>query len=136
MWQMMMDEFTSLLETVPVLVILSVVVLVVSLLVSRQNVARIRSLEKQLKQARNDLKALTTASVGVGGRVLELERRLRRMAEKQKQVDLYDSANQSYDQAIDMAKHGVKIDDIVTACGISRNEAELIQMMHRFKQAG
>lgn len=136
MWQMMMNEFTSLLETVPVLVILSVVVLVVSLLVSRQNVARIRSLEKQLKQARNDLKALTTASVGVGGRVLELERRLRRMAEKQKQVDLYDSANQSYDQAIDMAKHGVKIDDIVTACGISRNEAELIQMMHRFKQAG
>ena len=135
MWQMMMNEFTSLLETVPVLVILSVVVLVVSLLVSRQNVARIRSLEKQLKQARNDLKALTTASVGVGGRVLELERRLRRMAEKQKQVDLYDSANQAYDQAIDMAKHGVKIDDIVTACGISRNEAELIQMMHRFKQA-
>ena len=135
MWQTMMNEFSSLLQTVPALIILSAVVLVVSLLVSRQNVARIRSLEKQLKQARNDLKALTTASVGVGGRVLELERRLRRMAEKQKQVDLYDSANQAYDQAIDMAKHGVKIDDIVSSCGISRNEAELIQMMHRFKEA-
>ncbi len=135
MWQSMMNELSSLLQTLPALVILSAVVLVVSLLVSRQNVARIRSLEKQLKQARNDLKALTTASVGVGGRVLELERRLRRMAEKQKQVDLYDSANQAYDQAIDMAKQGVKIDDIVTSCGISRNEAELIQMMHRFKEA-
>lgn len=135
MGQAFMSEITSLFATVPMLVLLSGAVLMISLFASRRNVARIRSLEKQLKQARDDLRALTTASVGVGGRVLELERRLRRMAEKQKQVDLSESANQGYDLAIDMAKQGMKIEDMVASCGISRNEAELIQMMHRFKQA-
>jgi hypothetical protein len=136
MWQTILTESASFFQTVPFLVIMSAVVLLISLLVSRRSVARIHALEKQLKQARGDLRALTTASVGVGGRVLELERRLRRLAEKQKEVDLYDSANQSYDHAIDLARQGAKIDDMVKSCGISRNEAELIQMMHRFKQAG
>ena len=136
MWQTIQNDFSSLLQPETLLVGLSACILLIAIWSSRRSAKRIPFLEKQLTQARNDLRALTTASIGVGGRVLELERRLRRLAEKQKEVDIYDSANQPYDHAIDLAKQGMKVDDIVAHCGISRNEAELIQMMHRFKQTG
>jgi len=139
MWQIIVNELASFLQADMLLVGLSGAVLLIALWTTRRSTARLRLMEKQLKQARNDLKALTTASVGVGGRVLELERRLRRMAaEKQqpkKELDIYESANQPYDHAIDLAKQGMEVEEIATMCGISRNEAELIQMMNRFKQA-
>ena len=135
MWQTLQSEFPALVQPASILIVLSGCVLLISLWASRRSSSRVLLLEKQLKQARNDLKALTTASIGVGGRVLELERRLRRLSEKQKEVDIYESANQPYDHAIDLARQGMKVEEIVTMCGISRNEAELIQMMNRFKQA-
>ena len=139
MWQTILNELALFLQADTLLVGLSGAVLLIALWTTRRSAARVRLMEKQLKQARNDLKALTTASVGVGGRVLELERRLRRMAAEKQQpkqeVDIYESANQPYDHAIDLAKQGMEVDEIATMCGISRNEAELIQMMNRFKQA-
>lgn len=139
MWQTILNELAPFLQADTLLVGLSGTVLLIALWTTRRSAARVRLMEKQLKQARNDLKALTTASVGVGGRVLELERRLRRMAAEKQQpkqeVDIYESANQPYDHAIDLAKQGMQVDEIATMCGISRNEAELIQMMNRFKQA-
>ena len=139
MWQTILNELASLLQTNSLIAVLSIAVLMTAVWRPRRSVTRVKLLEKQLKQARNDLKALTTASLGVGSRVLELERRMRRLASEQQQpkqqVDLYDSANQPYDHAIDLAKQGMEVDEIATMCGISRNEAELIQMMNRFKQA-
>ena len=139
MWQTILNELALFLQADTLLVGLSGAVLLIALWTTRRSAARVRLMEKQLKQARNDLKALTTASVGVGGRVLELERRLRRLAAEQQQpkqeVDIYESANQPYDHAIDLAKQGMEVGEIATMCGISRNEAELIQMMNRFKQA-
>ena len=145
MWQTILNEMISQLQANSFLVGLCVAVLAIALWSTRRSVTRVRSMEKQLKQARNDLKALTTASLGVGSRVLELERRLRRIvAEKhnqnqsqhqKKDVDIFDSANDPYDYAIDLARQGMEVDEIATMCGISRNEAELIQMMNRFKQA-
>lgn len=139
MWQTILNDLAPFVQADTLLVGLSGAVLLIALWSTRRSTARVQLMEKQLKQARNDLKALTTASVGVGGRVRELERRLRRLAEKQKEkpkeVDIYDSANQPYDHAIDLAKQGMQVDEIATMCGISRNEAELIQMMNRFKQA-
>jgi hypothetical protein len=88
-----------------------------------------------VQQLRNDIRALTTSSVGVGGRVLELERRLRRLAQRQEEFDIYESANQPYEHAIAMARKGADVKQIEEMCGVSRNEAELIQMMHRLEKA-
>ena len=127
------------LATVSVLFVVSALVLCVALWSVTRSQRQTRLLRKELTQLRSDIRALTTSSVGVGGRVLELERRLRRLAAEQQQpkqeVDIYESANQPYDHAIDLAKQGMEVGEIATMCGISRNEAELIQMMNRFKQA-
>lgn len=83
-----------------------------------------------------DLRALTAAAVGVGERVLELERRQRHLAERQDSVDIYDAANQPYEQAIRMVQRGAKVSELVDICGLSQGEAELISMLHRMKKAG
>jgi len=131
---------------VPQFLLMSSTVLFVALWVSHRSHRQMNVLKNELKQARNDLKALTTTSLGIGGRLLEIERRQRRIVEKQNKepelkatpqpvVDLYESANQPYDHAIHLAKHGKEIEEIVSICGISQNEAELIKMMNRLELA-
>ncbi len=92
--------------------------------------------QQTLAAVKNDLRALTTAAVSVGERLLEVERRQRRLAERQEQVDIYDSANQPYEHAIRMVEKGASVEQLVDVCGLSTNEAELLHMMHRFDKAG
>lgn len=94
-----------------------------------------RQQQKALASVKNDLRALTTAAVSVGERLLEVERRQRRLAERQEQVDIYESANQPYEHAIRMVEKGASVEQLVEVCGLSTNEAELLHMMHRFDKA-
>ena len=134
----MMELMTGMqpgLATVSVLFVISALVLCVALWSVARGQRQNRLLRKEVQQLRNDIRALTTSSVGVGGRVLELERRLRRLAQRQEEFDIYESANQPYEHAIAMARKGADVKQIEEMCGVSRNEAELIQMMHRLEKA-
>lgn len=88
----------------------------------------------EIQGLQRDIRAITAAAIGVGERVLELECRQRRLTERQEQVDIYDSANQPYEQAISMVKHGADLNELVDVCGISESEAELVALMHRLDQ--
>jgi len=102
-----------------------------------------------MQSLQRDLRALTNAAVGVGGRVLEIERQQRKRpvivttAEEQQSqtysaapIEYYNSSsNQPYEQAIRMAQTGASVDDIVNVCGLSQSEAELVSMMHRLDKA-
>ncbi|MGD8784607.1 MAG: DUF2802 domain-containing protein [Thioalkalispiraceae bacterium] len=134
-----LNQLSMLLEPVSILVALSAVILLVTLLVNRRSHGKIKQLERELRQARNDLRALTTSSLGVGSRLLEVERGQRKLAIKAEKkapvVELYESANQPYDHAKHLAQQGKEIDEISSLCGISKNEAELIKMMNRLEEA-
>lgn len=116
--------------------------LLVTVFLSRRDHKRIRTLQKELKQARSDLKALTTSSLGVGSRILELERHIRQMklqpqaAPQKSQVVSMPHSNQPYDHAAQLVQQGKSSEEIASLCGISRNEAELIAMMQRLEQVG
>lgn len=92
--------------------------------------------DETVNSLKRDMRALTKAAVSVGERVLEVERRQKHMTENQTshsgQLDIYTSANQPYEQAIRMAQSGARQEELVKACGLSSNEAELIAMLHRF----
>lgn len=109
-----------------------------------------------------DVKALVNAAVGVGEHVMLLERRQReltaaqaksqaqtppapqRMAQPQHRQEMPvqmsmssrmpvpEYSDQPYEQAIRMVKNGADIRDVAKYCGLSRSEAELIAMMHRY----
>jgi len=98
---------------------------------------KIISLEKNLH-------ALANAAIGVGSRVLKVEREQRNKPapidtteqfvsaiNNNMPVDFYNSSNQPYEQAIRMAQTGASVDDIVNVCGLSQSEVELVCMMHR-----
>ena len=100
-----------------------------------QHLHQNRISKELLKQTQNDLRALINASVKMGERMREVERRQRRLGERQEQLDISDAANQPYEQAIRMVQNGSKTDELEEICGLSNTEAELIQIMHRFDKA-
>lgn len=127
------------------------VLLISFFLIQRQ---RKQQHEQQLsmQSLQRDLRALANAAVGVGGRVLEIERHQRKrpttvtsspqnivhkdvpqQAEhiSTAPVEYYNSTNQPYEQAIRMAQTGASTVDIVNLCGLSKSEADLVSMMHR-----
>ncbi len=126
---------------------------VVVLIMSLSSFRRQRKLQQQqslsMQSLQRDLRALANAAVGVGGRVLEIERNQRKrptIVTSQEQpkiqpamttapVEYYSSVNQPYEQAISMAQTGASVEDIVNVCGLSKSEADLVCMMHRLDKA-
>lgn len=120
------------------------------LIMSLYSFKRQRKLQEQqslsMQSLQRDLRALANAAVGVGGRVLEIERNQRKRPAivnvKEPQVssptvpvEFYNSSSQPYEQAIRMVQTGATVDDIVNVCGLSKSEAELVCMMHRLDKA-
>jgi len=124
----------------------TVVVLILSLYSFKRQRKQQQSQLLSMQSLQRDLRALANAAVGVGGRVLEIERQQRKRPvivktnnDKQQvsnsPVEFYNSSNQPYEQAIGMAHTGASVKDIVNVCGLSQSEAELVSMMHRLDKA-
>lgn len=90
----------------------------------RRHQAAIRSLQ-------DDLTALCDGAVGVGDHLSRVEQHLRRLAERQDQVDMYDPSLQAFDIAVQMVQGGAPVDEIMAKCGLVRSEAELLITLHR-----
>lgn len=135
-----LSQFLNLLHITEWLMVAVIVVLVTSLFSMRHQ----RKIQQQqsisMQSLQRDLRALANAAVGVGERVLIVERQQRKMniepvQTHSKPVELYDTSNQPYEQAIRMVHSGATVKDIVNVCGLSVSEAELIAMMHRLDKA-
>jgi predicted nucleic acid-binding Zn-ribbon protein len=117
-----------------------VAVAVLAVVVQRGRPCQLRLERKLAEQAReistlrDDLGALCSGAVGVSERVARLEQRLRRIRERQEQLELAGSEPQPYEQAIDLALRGASVEEVATRCGISRGEAELVVMMNRMER--
>lgn len=87
---------------------------------------------------RVQLRTVWRAVRGVGvrltrldARLLELEESVRRLNQHQEAVDLREPGEQLYQQAIRMARHGAEVGELITGCGLSPGEAELVHRVHR-----
>jgi len=160
----MIEQMAVYIELVPLTIWIASAVLFIALWVNQRSHVKLQCLKLELKQVHNELKALTTTSLGLGGHVLALERQqphsINRPTAKPRQklqpvvkprsapqpvvkpkpnpqprFDVYESGNQPYDHAIFLAQQGKGVHEITSICGISQSEAELIIMMHRLDQA-
>ncbi len=91
---------------------------------------------QQIKSVKDDLRALASASIGVGNRIRSIEKTQKKINARQDEVSLFEPVNQSYEQAIQLAKNGNSIADIVSLCGINQMEAELVFRMHHLDKTG
>jgi hypothetical protein len=87
-----------------------------------------------LRHLQNDLAAMCAAAVGVGDRIDRLDEKIRIVAERQDQLDMREPMLRSYKQAKNLLTNGAGIDDIVSDCGMSHGEAELISILHRLER--
>jgi hypothetical protein len=147
-------------SSVPIWVWISALAVCVITWVTLRNRRRLRRLQGEVDRVRNEMRAMTTAAVGVGSRVRELERRQRHgkdqpaaqakkiNSQKEKPAEMKqpnvvamrpvveDYSSHPYDYAIQLARHGASVRDIMQQSCISQHEANLIYMLHTASKAG
>lgn len=89
--------------------------------------------EKLIQKLMREVAASSSGSVGMGQRLLAMEKRLQTSATKQpEKIDYYnDDEFQPYSQAAQMFKMGMDCDEVARRCGLSRAEASLLEMMQK-----
>lgn len=99
-----------------------------------------RQLKQKLNQARqesfmlvqalrSETHAMGSGSIGVGQRLVEVEKRLNTTMEKQAELEQKDPGNLPYAYAMRLAEMGATADELVKNCGLARSEAELITLV-------
>jgi len=87
--------------------------------------------EKLFQKFTRDLAVSNSGSVGMGQRLLVMEKRLQSApAQTTQKIDYYNDEDfQPYSQAAQLFKMGLDAEEVARRCGLSRAEASLIQMM-------
>lgn len=110
--------------------VLGVVALVVALKSLRIARAQQANTELLIQKLTRDLALSNSGSVGMGQRLLAMEKRLQEPQKDDKKIDHYNDEDfQSYSQAAQLFKLGLDAEEVARRCGLSRAEASLIQMM-------
>lgn len=141
-----LTQYFDLLTTTEWLLVAVAAVLIMSLFSFKRQRKQQEQQSLSMQSLQRDLRALANAAVGVGGRVLEIERQQRKrpvivassepvQTQAVSPIEFYNSSSQPYEQAIRMVQTGASVDDIVNVCGLSKSEAELVSMMHRLDKA-
>jgi Protein of unknown function (DUF2802) len=86
--------------------------------------------EKLFQQLRKELALSNSGSVGMGQRLLSMEKRLQSAPHANHKIDYYNDEDfQPYSQAAQLFKLGLDSEEVARRCGLSRAEASLIEMM-------
>ena len=122
------------LTTLELGLIASLLVGVVALIVAFKSLKTARAqqenTEKLILKLTRDLAVSNSGSVGMGQRLLAMEKRLQEPQKADKKIDYYNDEDfQPYSQAAQLFKMGLDSDEVARRCGLSRAEASLIQMM-------
>ena len=92
--------------------------------------SRLAAAEQLAEQLLTDVRGLCSGAVGAAKRVNRVEGVLRMQKERIERVELHEPGEQSYLQAVRMAKKGAPVEELVETCGLSRGEAEFILMLN------
>jgi hypothetical protein len=109
--------------------LLALFIAVISLKSSRKQAA---NNEKLLQKLMRDLAASNSGSVGMGQRLIAMEKRLQNTQKQSEKIDIYnDDEFQPYSQAAQMFQMGLDAEEVARRCGLSRAEASLLEVMQK-----
>ncbi len=81
------------------------------------------------------LSALCAGAVGVDQRISRLEREGRDLGYRQEAIENQQQGEQPYGEAIQLVQQGAPASRLVEELGLTRNEADLVVMLHGLKVA-
>lgn len=87
--------------------------------------------QKLYSRLNHELEMTNSGSVGMGRRLISLEKKLTEAAAQPKESKQEDSTFEPYNLAAQMIDAGVDDAEVARRCGLSRAEASLMQMMHK-----
>jgi hypothetical protein len=108
---------------------LALVVALISLGKSRKQAA---DTEKLLQHLTREVAASNSGTVGMGQRLMAMEKRIQAGSQKSEKIDYYqDEEFQPYSQAAQLFKMGLDSEEVARRCGLSRAEASLLEVMQK-----
>ncbi|MCL1093785.1 DUF2802 domain-containing protein [Shewanella kaireitica] len=87
--------------------------------------------DKQREAVKRELQELRSGTIGVGRRVLELEKKLQQQDAKLEETNQQDPQARLYSRAMKMVDLGAGIDELIQECELPKAEAELLIRLHR-----
>jgi hypothetical protein len=117
-------------------VIISMVTGIIALILASVALARVRQqlheANKLSQRIARDLALANSGSVGMGRRLLAMEKRLQEEPANNAQIDYQNDAEfQPYAQAAQLFQLGLDCEEVARRCGLSRAEASLMEMMQK-----
>jgi len=123
------------LELVPLISAFLVSLLAVYALVIKRSITLSeRTMNDLVDNLSEEVQAMSKSSIGVGRKLLELERNVESLESKIEEMQKNDPAKVSYSEASRLVELGAGIEDLMNTCGISRPEAELVKALTENKQ--
>lgn len=85
-----------------------------------------RALMAELQESRGETRTLAELAQQLAGQIAALESRI----EDRRALQVASSGQRGYDLALQMARHGAGQEEIVSATGVTRHEAQLLARLH------
>ncbi len=95
-----------------------------------------KRLEDRIKHLKSDVAALSLGALGISKKLDSMTQKQQSIVEKQaRQIapvpHFVNDTEKLYQSAIGLVKEGASVDELVSQCHLAREEAELVQMIHR-----
>lgn len=112
-----------------VCVLTTLITLAYALQLSRRLVLSEAGTKQQLELLRRELAGVNNAAMGVGQRLISVEKKLKISMEKQQQLDLHHSDYLPYSQASSLVNDGDKAELLIERYGLPEAEASLLSRL-------
>jgi len=99
--------------------------------VKQQAATDLAAFRQQLTAMENQLAAVLDGAVGMGDKMRNLSKEVRETRDEQLQLTQRDLGNLPFNKAAQMVEQGATAAELVSDCGLSQSEADLVVMMHR-----
>lgn len=87
--------------------------------------------DKQKETLKREINELRSGTIGVGRRVIELEKKLTQYEGKLEEASQQDPQAKLYSRAMKMVNLGAGVDELVRECELPKAEAELLIRLHQ-----
>ena len=90
---------------------------------------------ESIKAVNQELQAIGSGSMGVGRKLIMLEKQIAELKHNQDEMVKNDPNRVSYTEATRLVELGADVEDLMNSCGISRPEAELVTALSQKSQS-
>ncbi len=108
----------------------NVALIAANIVAARRMSGERRRHQEEIRALNSDISALCSGATGLGNHLNEIEQQLRRLYERQDQIELRDPTEREYHNAVRLIKDGAGMKKLMDVCGLTRGEAELLMRLH------